>query len=437
MNNSAIAQKEIASKVEKLPTGDLIPYARNARTHSGKQVAGIAASIREFGFMNPILIDGENGIIAGHGRVLAAEKLGLELVPCLRANHLTETQRRAYVIADNKLAENAGWDDELLRLELVDLQSADFDLGLTGFSEGELAQVMAAPTPEGTDDPAPPLTVDTIIRPGDLWLLGKHRLLCGDATKEADVKKLLDAATPFIMVTDPPYGVEYDPDWRTQAAEKGLIAFGTKRTGKVQADDRVDWTPAWRLFPGDVAYVWHASLSGREVPANLKVASLELRSQIIWRKSSFAISRGHYHWQHEPCWYAVRKGKTARWAGDRSQSTVWDIAPVGMSGQKDEDAETDHGTQKPLECMARPIRNHGKTADGVYDPFLGSGTTLIAAEKLDRVCYAIEIDPRYCDVSIRRWQELTGGKATRASDGSPFDELAYTPAPARAAKGKK
>jgi DNA modification methylase len=244
-----------------------------------------------------------------------------------------------------------------------------------------------------------------VTKPGDLILLGRHRLVCGDSTDADHVRRAMGETTPFMMVSDPPYGVAYDPAWRN---EEGLSS--TERTGVVANDHRVDWTDAYRHFPGDVVYLWHAGRFAADVAQHLGGVGFEVRAQIIWRKPRFAISRGHYHWQHEPCWYAVREGRTSNWVGDRSQSTVWDIDNSG----RDED-ETTHGTQKPLEAMARPIRNHGTTNDVVYDPFLGSGTTLIAAEQLGRTCVGLELEPAYCDVIVTRWENLTGQKATRTT----------------------
>lgn len=393
----------------------LIPYARNPRIHSQAQVSQIAASIKEFGWLVPIVVDGENGVIAGHGRLLAAQKMDLKKVPTVDGSHLTEAQRRAFVLADNKLTENAGWDDELLRLELEDLKLDGFDLELTGFSDEEIGRVTTVEG-EGGDDPAPPLVTDPVPALGDIWLLGEHRLMCGDSTDKDQVFQLLGGKVPFMMVTDPPYGVDYDPKWRNEA-----LGEADRREGEVQNDHRSDWSEAWALFPGDVAYVWHGSMFGGDVLADLGAASIEVRNQIIWKKSAFSISRGHYNWQHEACWYAVRKGRKSRWIGDHSQSTIWEIASV--SGKDEDGPATTHGTQKPLECMARPIRNHGAPGDIVYDPFVGSGTTIIAAERLGRLCYAFEIDPGYCDVAIRRWQEFSGLMATRAGDNKTYAEL--------------
>jgi DNA modification methylase len=245
-------------------------------------------------------------------------------------------------------------------------------------------------------------------------LLGRHRLLCGDATSAADVARLLDGARPHLMVTDPPYGVDYDPAWRNEAG-----VSTTLRTGRVTNDDRADWREAWALFPGDVAYVWHAGVHARTVIESLEAAGFVIRSQIVWAKPRLVLGRGDYHWQHEPCLYAVRKGATGHWQGARDQTTLWQIAMVGA----EDDAETVHGTRKPLECMRRPIVNNSAPGATVYDPFLGSGTTLIAAELTGRVCVAMEIDPRYCDVTIERWQRLTRSAAILDGDGRSFADL--------------
>lgn len=399
----------------------LIPYARNARTHSDEQVAQIAASIREFGWTNPVLVDGASSIIAGHGRVLAARKLGQKQVPVIELAHLTESQRKAYILADNKLALNAGWDVDLLGIELGELQAEGFDLNLTGFSPEEVGALLAEATPEGNTDedetPAPP--ADPVSALGDLWLLGKHRLLCGDSTVATDVTRLLNGVEPHLMVTDPPYGVKYEPDWRNDAVQagNGKGAPGGRAVGKVLNDDKADWREAWALFPGAVAYIWHAALHAGTVADSLTACDFDLRAQIIWAKSHLAISRGHYHWQHEPCWYAVRKGATGHWEGDRKQTTLWEI-------EKPQKSETGHGTQKPVECMRRPIVNNSNPGQVVYEPFSGSGTTFIAAETTGRTCYGMELSPAYIDVIVKRWQDFTGKKATLEGDGRTFDEVA-------------
>ncbi len=399
------------------PIESLIPYARNARTHSDAQIAQIAASIQEFGWTNPILVDGSNGIIAGHGRVLAARKLGLSEVPVIELSHLTEAQKRAYIIADNKLALNAGWDDELLKVEFEELKLEDFDLELTGFTLDEIAALAPEEIPAGKtdEDYVPEVQPEPISKLGDVWICGKHRVMCGDCTDALVVEKVLNGVLPHLMVTDPPYGVEYDADWRNKAIRSDGTPFGGRAIGKVSNDSRSDWRDAWALFPGDVAYVWHADRHASEVQESLEASKFTIRCQIIWAKTRFAIGRGDYHWQHEPCWYAVRNGRTGHWAVGRDQSTLWTI-----SHSK---SETGHSTQKPVECMRRPIENNSSPGQAIYEPFSGSGTTIIAAEMTGRCAYAIEVDPRYVDVSVRRWQEFTGNEAVLESDGRTFAEV--------------
>lgn len=399
--------------------GDLKPYDRNARTHSEAQIAQIAASIREFGWTNPVLIDEQDRIIAGHGRVAAATLLGQDEVPTICIAGLTDAQRRALVIADNKLALNAGWDETLLASELQTLRAEDFDLAMIGFGADELNRLL--PNGGGQTDPdeVPPLPAEPISALGDVWLLGKHRIACGDCTDPAVVGKALAGVKPQLMVTDPPYGVEYDAGWRNDAVQagKGKGAPGGRAVGKVLNDDRADWREAWALFPGDVAYVWHGALHAANVADSLTTSEFIVRAQIIWAKSHIAISRGHYHWQHEPCWYAVRKGRVGHWSGDRKQTTLWQI-------DKPQKSETGHSTQKPVECMKRPIENNSSVGQAVYEPFSGSGTTIIAAEMTGRVCHAIELNPAYVDVALKRWQDFTGKLATHEETGLTFEALA-------------
>lgn len=400
-------------QVERIAVSELIPYANNSRTHSDEQVAKIAASLREFGWTNPVLITKDNGIIAGHGRVLAARKLGLHDVPCLRLAHLTPTQVRAYVIADNRLALDAGWDEELLKLELEALRDEGFDLDITGFEEDEIADLLIDGTTGLTDENEVPATPEVAVsKLGDVWVLdGRHRIVCGDSCDKDTVARLLAGVKPHLMVTDPPYGVKYDPKWRNEAG-----VSNSERTGVVLNDDIADWTDAWRLFPGDVAYIWHAALHSSTVATSMTATGFTLRAQIIWAKPALVMGRGDYHWQHEPCWYAVRKGATGHWAGDRKQTTLWSISAKGQ------DCETIHGTQKPVECMLRPMLNNSSPGQAVYEPFSGSGTTIIAAEKSGRICYAVELNPPYVDVAVERWQRFTGKVAVHESTGRSFDE---------------
>ena len=388
---------------------DLIPYARNARTHSEAQVALIAGSIREFGFTNPVLVDGGNGIIAGHGRLMAAQKLGLVTVPVIELAHLSEAQKRAYILADNRLAEQAGWDSDLLALELGDLRDLGVDVMELGFEAGEIDALFRAAEADPREEVVPEVPDVPVSRPGDLWLLGPHRLLCGDATDAGAVERLLGGVVPHLMITDPPYGVDYDPAWRNAA---GLSE--TRRTGKVLNDHRADWREAWAHFPGDVAYVWHGALHATTVAESLVATGFAIRSQIIWAKERLVLSRGDYHWQHEPCWYAVRTKAKGHWSGDRKQTTLWQIP------SRDQDAATIHGTQKPVDCMRRPILNNSSPGQAVYEPFSGSGTSIIAAETTGRCCHAVELDPAYVDVAVLRWQAFTGEAAVLEGTGEAF-----------------
>jgi DNA modification methylase len=404
------------------------PYAKNARKWGTNAVEKVASSIREYGFRQPIVVDPQDTIIIGHLRLAAAKKLELKEVPVHVARDLTPEQVKGLRLMDNRSHEDSAWDLALLAPEIADLKALAFDLSLTGFDGRELDSFLAPPDDDEKANAVPPLPAIPTSRPGDLWLLGPvgdgaggtHRVLCGDSTNgEATARVLAGQKPPFLMVTDPPYGVEYDPEWRVAVDGGGRHALG-----KVANDDRVDWTPAWSLFPGDVAYVWHAGIYAGEAGASLLAAGFEIRGQIIWRKQHFVMSRGAYHWQHEPCWYAVRKGNPAHWRGDRKQTTVWDVANLNPHGGNREEQQTGHGTQKPIEVMRRPILNHTERGDAVYDPFLGSGTTLIAAEATERVCYGLEIDPQYCDVIVRRWQEFTGRQATLEATGRTFAAIA-------------
>jgi DNA modification methylase len=406
-----------ADQVARRPVAELTPYARNARTHSDAQVGQIAASIREWGWTQPVLVDEGGSIIAGHGRVLAAGRLGIGEVPVIVARGWSEAQKRAYVIADNKLTENAGWDQEMLGIEISDLASADFNLDLIGFSEADLAKLLGS-NPGLTDpDAAPELPVTPVTQAGEVWQLGRHRLVCGDATKAEDVAKALAGVQPHLMVTDPPYGVNYDPAWRNDPNLRGIIHGGGRADGPVMNDDRSDWSEAWALFGGEVAYCWCGQIQVISMGLQLQAADFELRNLIVWAKDNHVLTRGHYHSQQETCWYGVKKGKTAHWYGDRSQTTLWKVTRTISN-------ETGHSTQKPVDCMKRPIENNSSPGQAIYDPFVGSGTTIIAAEMTARACHALEINPAYVDCAIMRWQNFTGQIAKLESTDQSFAELA-------------
>ena len=411
-----------ADKVERRKVADLIPYARNSRTHSAEQVGQIAASIKEWGWTVPVLIEPDGGLIAGHGRILAPQKLGITDVPCMIAEGWTEAQKKAYIIADNKLALNAGWDNDLLKVELQDLGDLDFDLSLTGFGTDELAAFFVEETEGLTDEDAVPDAPEVPVTVlGDVWLLGRHRLACGSSTDAHTVDAVLAGVKPHLMVTDPPYGVEYDASWRSKAMpKKNDAGRWTEKDGRAKGvvlnDDIADWSDAWALFHGDVAYVWHGSLQTSIVLGSLEVNGFKGRSLIIWAKSHFAIGRGDYHPMHEPCWYLVRDGKKGHYCGDRKQTTLWQIP-------KPQKSETGHSTQKPVECMKRPIENNSSPGQAVYEPFSGSGTTIIAGEMTGRCVYAIELNPAYVDMAVTRWQNFTGQTATLEATGQTFEAL--------------
>ena len=400
---------------------EIVPYSRNSRTHSNAQIEQIAASITQFGFTSPLLVDETNTLIAGHGRLEAAKRLHMAELPAILLTGLSDAQKQALRIADNRIPLSAAWDDALLHAELTDLRDAGFDLSLTGFADDELSALFADAN-EGLTDPddVPEPPAEPVTPLGDVWLLGRHRLLCGDATRDVDVSLALAGVKPHLMVTDPPYGVDYDPDWRNLALRADGTPSDGRAIGLVTNDKQADWRDAWLLFPGDVAYVWHGHLHAGIVQASLEAAAFVMRIPIVWAKQQFAISRGNYHWQHEACWYAVRDGRTAHWTGDRTQSTLWQI-------DKPVKSETGHSTQKPVECMRRPIENNSSPGQAVYDPFVGSGTTIIAAEMTGRACHAIEISPAYCDVTVLRWQAFTGQTATRP-DATPFSIQEAVPA---------
>ena len=403
--------------VENWPISKPIPYSRNPRRNEAA-ISKVAGSIKEFGWRQPIVVDTEGVIIAGHTRLLAAQHLRLQEVPVHVATDLSPQQIKAYRLADNRVAQEAEWDNDLLKLELSELEEEGFSLDLTGFSEDELEALLAEGTEDGLtdEDETPEVEEEAITLEGDLWILGKHRLRCGDSTNAEHVADLLQNVQPHLMVTDPPYGVKYNADWRNKAKRADGSAIGASATGKVKNDNQADWSDAWALFPGDVAYVWHAGVNSHLVAESLESQSFKLRALICWAKNVFAIGRGDYHHQHEPCWYSVRDNKTGHWQGDRKQSTLWQI-------DKPRKSETGHSTQKPVECMRKPIENNSSPGQAVYEPFSGSGTTIIAAETTSRVCYAMELHPPYVDVTVKRWQQFTGKEAILESSGKTFAEV--------------
>jgi hypothetical protein len=386
-----------AEQIERWAIDQLIPYADNARLHSEADIDKLAASLRRFGWTNPALVD-ENGVlICGHGRVRAAAKLGLSSVPVMVARGWSEEEKRAYRLADNQLTLRGSWDLELLGKELRDIGSGDFDLGLIGFEPDRLERILAGLGPSGLSNPdnVPAVPDQPVTRSGDIWLLGEHRIGCGDSTSAGDVNLVLAGSEPHLMVTEPP-----------------------------SDDDRADWRQAYALFPGDTAYVWCGALGSDVVTAGLAACGFQRRAQIVWVKQHFTPSRSDYRWKHEVCWYAVRDGKTSHWQGDRKQTTVWEIAENRAFGNRRRQEGSESPTRKPIECMRRPIINNSSPSEAIYDPFLGSGTSVIAAEMTGRVCYGIELNPVFVDVAVRRWQQFTGRAAIHQASGQSFDEHA-------------
>lgn len=394
---------------------ELIPYVRNARTHSEAQVAQIAASIREFGFLSPILVAEDNTILAGHGRLAAALKLGLKKVPCVKENHLTETQKRAYIIADNKLSLNAGWDSELLAVELSELEGADFNLDLLGFDEAELSSIFDADKDVSDDDfdVEKELEEPCFSKTGDIWMLGKHRVICGDATKLETYKTLLENTKVNLVVTDPPYNVNYEGS-----------------AGKIKNDNMEDDKFYQFLFNSFVnmeqamaddasIYVFHADTEGLNFRKAFQDAGFYLSGCCIWKKPSLVLGRSPYQWQHEPCLYGWKKKGKHKWYAGRKETSVWEFEKSKKNA--------DHPTMKPIALLAYPIKNSSMTNSLVLDPFAGSGSTLIACEQTGRICYAIELDEKYCDVIVKRYIEQVGNdksvKVLRGGKEYSFTEV--------------
>jgi len=405
----------MAQRIEHWALERLIPYARNPRTHSDAQVAQIAASIAEFGFNNPILVDTKAGIIAGHGRLLAARKLQLKEVPVIILDHLSETQKRAYILADNQLALNAGWDAELLRVKLAALQEEDFNLGLIGFEDEELARLLAAQdAAEGlTDEDAVPDLPETPVSvAGDVWILGNHSLLVGDSTDGAAIAKLMAGESADLIFTDPPYNVDYQGYTEDRLTIKGDRMTDAEFKQFLEAAFRSCRTV---VKPGASLYVCHSSSWQREFQNALESAGFEVRCQIIWAKNTFAWGFGRYKFQHEPLFYAHVAGQKDPWYGNKSQSTLWE--------EKKPAANRIHPTAKPVELIERALLNSSKAGDVVADLFGGSGSTLIACERRNREARLMEIDPKYADCIIRRWQEYIGKQAVLHEDRRTFEEV--------------
>ena len=383
----------------------LTPSAHNARTHSEEQILQLRASLREFGFVNPVLIDGGMNVLAGHGRIMAAQAEGITEVPCVLVEHLTEAQKRAYIIADNQLALKAGWDMEILKAEILDLQEMNFDIDLVGFDNDELMEIMETGAEEvgATEDEFDgALPDEPVSQPGDVYQLGRHRLMCGDSTDINAVEKLMDGLKADMLLTDPPYNVAYEGKTKAKLKiendEMSNDAFRAFLSGAFNAADSV-------MKPGAVFYIWHADTEGYNFRGACLDIGWHIRQCLVWHKNSMVMGRQDYHWQHEPCLYGWKEGAGHLWASDRKQTTILEFDRPTKSKE--------HPTMKPIKLFDYQMQNNTKGGDMVLDLFGGSGTTIMAAEQNGRVCRMMELDPKYVDVIIKRWETFTGEKAVR------------------------
>lgn len=404
------------TEMQLVSISQLVPYVNNARTHSDAQVKKLRASLREFGFINPVIIDSEYNVIAGHGRILAAKEEGIEKVPCVFVDYLTPAQKKAYILADNRMAMDAGWDEELLRVEIEALQAESFDVDLTGFDEKDIAELFTGEDDGAQDDDfdvneelqRPPVT-----KSGDVWLLGHHRLICGDSTKAETYEVLMDGKKANLVVTDPPYNVNYEgsagkiqnDSMNEEAFEKFLFDAYTQMNAAMAEDASI--------------YVFHSDSHGLAFRKAFEDAGFYLSGCCIWKKQSLVLGRSPYQWQHEPCLYGWKKKGKHQWYSDRKQTTIWEFDKPKKNG--------DHPTMKPIPLIAYPIRNSSMSNCIVLDPFGGSGSTLIACEQLGRICHTIELDEKYCDVIVKRYIEQVGSaesvSVVRAGVTIRFEDL--------------
>lgn len=382
-----------------VPLSKLVPYVNNARTHAPEQITKLRSSLREFGFVNPVIIDQDYGIIAGHGRVMAAKEEGIDEVPCVFVDYLTEAQKKAYILADNRFAQDAGWDEELLRIEIESLQGADFDVSLTGFDPEELANLFAADNDGDVKDDdfdlSSALEKAAFVKKGDIWTVGRHRLKCGDATSAEDVAALMDGKRANLVVTDPPYGVSFK-------SSDGL----TIENDSMKGDEFYQFLLAAfknvvaNLEKGGAAYVFHADTEGLNFRRAFQDAGFHLAGCCIWVKNSLVLGRSDYQWQHEPVLYGFLQNGKHPWYSDRKQTTIWNYDKPKRN--------KNHPTSKPLDLLGYPICNSSQENGIVIDTFGGSGSTLMACEQSGRICFMMELDEKYASVILRRYVEDTG-----------------------------
>lgn len=410
------SENKFTQEMQQVEISKLVPYANNSRTHNEKQIKKLQSSLREFGFVNPILIDRDFNIIAGHGRVFAAKEDGIKTVPCVFVDHLTEAQKKAYIIADNRLAEDAGWDKDLLSIELENLKELDFDVDLLGFDAAELNTLLnsAEDVKEDNFDVEEELKNPNITEQGDVWILGRHKLICGDSTKAETYEKVMDGKKANLIVTDPPYNVKYE---------------GT--AGKIQNDNLSDdaffnflfdsYTNMEKVLANDGSiYVFHADTEGLNFRKAFADAGFYLSGTCIWKKQSLVLGRSPYQWQHEPVLFGWKKSGKHQWYSDRKQTTIWEFDRPSKNA--------DHPTMKPVALIAYPITNSSLTNSIVLDPFGGSGSTLIACEQTDRICNTIELDEKFCDVIVKRYiEQVSSGEGVfliRDGNKIPYNEVA-------------
>jgi DNA modification methylase len=405
-----------AFQVERRKAADLKPYKNNARTHSKEQVAQIAASIREFGFTNPVLVDEADGVIAGHGRLEAAASLGVVEVPVIVARGWSQAQKRAYVLADNQLALNAGWDENLLRIEIAEIGLTGLEVPIMGFSDEFLSDLFKTKDGKTEPDDIPETAETPVTKPGDLWVLGKHRLLCGDSTDKSDLEKLCEGQLVDMWLTDPPYNVAYEGKTNEKLTIKN-DALGDSQFRQFLCDAYAAADSVMR--PGAVFYIWHADSEGYNFRGAAVDSGWKVRQCLIWKKSSMVMGRQDYHWQHEPCLYGWKDGASHLWATDRKQTTILEFERPSRSSE--------HPTMKPVALFEYQLLNNTKAGDVVLDSFGGSGTTLIAAEMNGRSARVMELDPKYCDVILQRWIDYTGKEPVHKASGSSFAELSRVP----------
>jgi DNA modification methylase len=389
---------DTTTRFEKVNIDKLVPYARNARTHGKEQILQLRSSLREFGFVSPIIVDKDLSIIAGHGRVEAAKAEGMTEVPCVFAEHLTEAQKKAYILADNRLALDAGWDEEMLALEFAELKDLGFDIGLTGFDEAEIEKLFVSAADDVEDDGfdlTAALEAASFAEPGDVWTLGRHRLICGDATDADTVERLMDGRKANLVLTDPPYNVDF-------SSASGLKIKNDKQNGEQFYTFLLSSfkNMAAHLESGGSAYIFHADTEGENFRRAFREAGFHLSGTCIWTKDSFVMGRSPYQWQHEPILYGWLKSGKHKWYAGRSEATVWNFAKPKKN--------SDHPTSKPLELLAYPIKNSSQANGIVLDTFGGSGSTLIACEQTDRICFMLELDEKYTSVILRRFAEFKG-----------------------------